>query len=100
MDTGAATRFLAFSPPTAVHWITFIVIGGIAGWIASMIMGTNKQMGILLNIVIGVVGAFIGGLILHLLNVNVAGGRMWFTFFLALGGAVLLLWVVKLVRRV
>lgn len=81
---------------TAVGWIGYIIIGGIAGWIASMIMGTNAQMGVLLNIVVGVVGAFIGGFLLSF-AFDTASGGWWFTFFTALLGAVILLFIVKLV---
>jgi uncharacterized membrane protein YeaQ/YmgE (transglycosylase-associated protein family) len=67
----AATEFLARSTTlTSVGWIGYIIIGGIAGWIASKIMGTDKQMGIMLNVVVGVAGALIGGfrLVVHLLH--------------------------------
>jgi uncharacterized membrane protein YeaQ/YmgE (transglycosylase-associated protein family) len=51
------------------------------------------------NVVIGVVGGFVGGILLNLLGVDVAGGRRIFTFFVSLLGAVILLWVVGLIRR-
>ena len=43
--------------------ILWLVVGGVIGWLASMVMRTDAQQGILLNIVVGIVGAFIGGLI-------------------------------------
>ena len=43
--------------------ILWLIVGGIIGWLASMVMRTDAQQGILLNIVVGIVGAFIGGLI-------------------------------------
>jgi len=46
------------------NFIAWLVVGGIVGWLASLIMGTNKQQGILLNIVVGIVGAFLGGLLI------------------------------------
>lgn len=93
-----ATQILALSTPTAVSWVAYIVIGGIAGWLASKIVkGTGS--GILINIVVGVVGGFIGGHLLTWLGVDVVEGRRWFTFFVALGGAVLLLWIVKLIKK-
>jgi uncharacterized membrane protein YeaQ/YmgE (transglycosylase-associated protein family) len=82
---------------TTVGIIGYIIIGGLAGWIASKFMGTDAQQGIVLNIVVGVVGALIGGLILRAFGVNVAGGGIIFTFIVALLGAVLLLFVVKAV---
>ena len=98
MDATAATQYLAFAPPTAVSWLAYLIIGGIAGWIAGKIVKVGGS-GILLNIVIGVVGGFIGGMILGWLHVDVEHGRKWFTFFVSLLGAVILLWVVSLVRR-
>jgi uncharacterized membrane protein YeaQ/YmgE (transglycosylase-associated protein family) len=101
MNAIAATDYLAFSldGKTGIGWIGYIIIGGIAGWIASKIMGTDKQMGILMNIVVGVVGAFVAGLVLNLVGIDVNSGGYWFTFFIALGGAVVLLWIAKLVKR-
>jgi uncharacterized membrane protein YeaQ/YmgE (transglycosylase-associated protein family) len=99
LDAIAATQFLARSTTlTSVGWIGYIIIGGIAGWIASKIMGTDRQMGILMNIVVGVAGALIGGFILSFWF-NTAEGGWWFTFFTALLGSVILLWVLKLLRR-
>ncbi|HZC92010.1 MAG TPA: GlsB/YeaQ/YmgE family stress response membrane protein [Mycobacterium sp.] len=97
MDVMAATQFLALSTPTAVSWLAYIIIGGIAGWLASKIVkGTGS--GILVDIVVGIIGGFLGGFILEHLGFNVAGGRHWFTFFTALLGAVILLFIVRLVR--
>ena len=47
-----------------MSFILWIIMGGILGWLASIAMGRNDQMGILLNIVVGIVGAFLGGLLL------------------------------------
>jgi uncharacterized membrane protein YeaQ/YmgE (transglycosylase-associated protein family) len=98
MNVMATTQHLALSPPTAVSWLAYIIIGGIAGWVASKIVKGGGS-GILLDIVVGVIGGFIGGLLLGWLHVDVEHGRRWFTFFVALLGAVILLWVVRLVRR-
>ena len=80
---------------TTVGIIGYLIIGGLAGWIASKFMGTDAQQGILLNIVVGVIGALIGGFILQLFGVDVKGGGLIFTFFIALAGAALLLFGVK-----
>lgn len=98
MNTFLATQFLA-EPPyfESVSWFAYIIIGGIAGWLAGKIVKGGGS-GILMNIVIGVVGGFLGGFLLTLLGFDVASGRKWFTFFTALLGAVILLWVVGLVR--
>jgi len=94
----AGSYLAALSTPTSVSWLAYIVIGGIAGWLASRIMNRGAS-GILLNIVIGVIGGFLGGMLLGWFGVDVEHGRRWFTFFVSLGGAIVLLWIVGLVRR-
>ncbi len=82
--------------PGGLGFIGWIIIGGLAGWIASKIMGKDEQMGLLMNIVVGIVGAFLGGLILSL--VMDTDGMGWIlTFLTAIAGASLLLWIVGLV---
>lgn len=98
MDVMAATEVLARSTTTTgVGLIGYIIIGGLAGWIGSKIVKGGGS-GILMDIVIGVVGALIGGFILSFF-VNTAGGGLIFTFFTALLGSVILLWLVGLARR-
>ena len=97
MSVMAATELLARSTTlTSVGWIGYIIIGALAGWIAGMIMKTKE--GRLLNIVIGIVGALIGGFLLSFF-VDTASGGWWFTLFTAILGAVILLYLVRLVRR-
>ena len=79
--------------------IGWIIIGGLAGWIASKIMNTDEQQGIILNIVVGIVGAFIGGWILSLLGGDLEGSNLIVSFLTALVGACLLLFVVKAVTK-
>ena len=95
MEIVAATDFLArSSTQTSVGWIGYIIIGAIAGWIA--VKGGGS--GILMNIVIGVIGALIGGFLLSFF-LDTAGGGWWFTLFTAILGSVILLWVVGMVQR-
>jgi uncharacterized membrane protein YeaQ/YmgE (transglycosylase-associated protein family) len=80
--------------------ILWIIFGALAGWIASMIMGANARMGALANIVVGIVGAIIGGFLMT--NVFGAQGVTGFnltSLLVAIGGAVILLFLVGLVRR-
>jgi len=80
--------------------ILWIVFGAIAGWIASMVMGANARMGALANIVVGIVGAIIGGFLMT--NVFGAPGVTGFnlpSMLVAIVGAVILLFLVGLVRR-
>jgi uncharacterized membrane protein YeaQ/YmgE (transglycosylase-associated protein family) len=98
MDVMATTEILARSTTrTSVGVIGYIIIGGLAGWIGSKIV-KGRGSGVLMDIVIGVVGALIGGFILSFF-LNTAGGGLIFTFFTALLGSVILLWLVGLVRR-
>lgn len=78
--------------------ILWLIVGGVIGWLASMIMRTDAQQGILLNIVVGIVGAFIGGLIFSGGSINNAGLTLT-SFLVSLVGAVVLLAIVNLVRR-
>jgi uncharacterized membrane protein YeaQ/YmgE (transglycosylase-associated protein family) len=79
--------------------IGWIIIGGLAGWVGSKIMGTDAQMGIFLNIVAGIVGGLLGGFLLRGVGVNVAGGGLLFSFLTCLIGAVIVLAIVKLISR-
>ena len=93
----AATEVLARSTTlTNVGWIGYIIIGAIAGWIAGKIV-KGSGSGILMNIVIGIVGALIGGFLLSFF-VDTASGGWWFTLFTAVLGAVILLWIVGVVQ--
>ena len=78
--------------------IVWLIIGGVIGWLASLIMRTDAQQGIFLNIVVGIVGAAIGGLIFAGGNINNAPLTLG-TFLVSLLGAVVLLGIVNLVRR-
>jgi len=98
MNVIAATEYLARSTTlTSVGLIGYIIIGGLAGWAAGKII-KGGGFGILMNIVIGIVGALIGGFLLSFF-VDTAGGGWIFTFFTALLGSVILLWLVGMVRR-
>lgn len=73
-----------------------IIIGGLAGWVASMIMKTDGSMGLLMNIVVGVIGAIIGNLLLPVFGVTGTTGFSLWSFVVALVGAMVLLFIVKL----
>ncbi|MEX2541269.1 MAG: GlsB/YeaQ/YmgE family stress response membrane protein [Trueperaceae bacterium] len=79
--------------------ILWIVFGALAGWIASLIMGTNRQQGCLMDIVVGVVGAFLGGLVFSLFGGQGVTGFNIYSLLVAVLGAVVLLWIVGAVRR-
>ncbi|HVI69403.1 MAG TPA: GlsB/YeaQ/YmgE family stress response membrane protein [Magnetospirillaceae bacterium] len=77
--------------------IGWIILGGLAGWIASMFMGTGKSMGIMANIVVGIVGALIGGFIFNAIGgTDITGFNLW-SLFVAVVGSVILLGIVKMI---
>ena len=78
--------------------ILWLIVGGIIGWLASMIMRTDAQQGILLNIVVGIVGAFIGGYIMDFFGVEVEAGFNFTSLLVAILGAIVLLYVIGLLR--
>ncbi len=78
-------------------WIGWIVLGGLAGWIANMLM--HEEHGLLKNIVVGIVGGVIGGGVVELLGGQGVNGFNIYSFVVALVGAMILLWIVKLVKR-
>jgi uncharacterized membrane protein YeaQ/YmgE (transglycosylase-associated protein family) len=81
--------------------IIWLIMGGVVGWLASMIMGTSGQQGIILNVVVGIVGALIGGwLIGPLLGAgSINEGITIMSFIVSLLGAVLLLAIVIAIQR-
>jgi uncharacterized membrane protein YeaQ/YmgE (transglycosylase-associated protein family) len=85
-----------------MNFLIWIVVGGIIGWLASMVMRTNAQQGIFLNIVVGIIGAMLGGwLIAPLLGQGTINSNDFSLGGLAVSfiGALILLAIVNLVRR-
>lgn len=81
-----------------MNFLAWIIFGALAGWIASIIMGRNKQMGAIANIVVGIIGAFLGGWIMSFFGAQGVTGFNFQSFLVALVGAVALLFVVGLFR--
>jgi uncharacterized membrane protein YeaQ/YmgE (transglycosylase-associated protein family) len=85
-----------------MSFILWIIVGGLLGWVASMMMGTNDQQGKFLNIIVGIVGAFLGGLLLSGLfdtgTIN-QGDFSIGSLLVSLVGAVILLAILNLFRR-
>jgi uncharacterized membrane protein YeaQ/YmgE (transglycosylase-associated protein family) len=85
-----------------MNFILWIIVGGILGWLASMVMNTNAQQGMFLNIVVGIVGALLSGwLIAPLFGVGTINQNDFSLASLLVSflGAVILLAIVNLVRR-
>ena len=85
-----------------MNLIIWLVVGGLVGWVASMLMRTNAQQGLLLNVVVGIVGAFLGGLLLAPMlgtgTINTSDFSLP-SLGVSLLGAVILLAIVNLFRR-
>jgi uncharacterized membrane protein YeaQ/YmgE (transglycosylase-associated protein family) len=83
-------------------FILWLIVGGILGWLASIVMKTNDKQGIFLNIVVGIVGAFLGGLLLaplfHTGTIN-QGDFSVGSLFVSFLGAIILLAIVNFFRR-
>jgi uncharacterized membrane protein YeaQ/YmgE (transglycosylase-associated protein family) len=74
-------------------WIVTLVIGGIIGWLASIVMKTNKQMGIIANVIVGVVGSWLGFWIAGLLGLGARGSLIG--YIIAVAGAAILIAILK-----
>lgn len=79
--------------------ISWIIVGGLAGWIASKIMNTDKSMGTIANIVVGIVGAMIGGFVMGIFNRSGAYGINPYSLMVALLGSIILLAGLKAIKR-
>lgn len=77
--------------------LIWLIVGGVVGWLASLIMRTDGQQGIILNIVVGIVGAFLAGLIMGGGSINEQVTIE--SFLYSLVGAIVLLAIVNLIRR-
>jgi uncharacterized membrane protein YeaQ/YmgE (transglycosylase-associated protein family) len=76
-----------------MNWIITLVIGGVIGWLASIIMKTNAQMGIIANVLVGIVGSMLGYWVAGLLGIGAAGGLLG--FLVGVAGAVLLILILR-----
>jgi uncharacterized membrane protein YeaQ/YmgE (transglycosylase-associated protein family) len=72
-------------------WIITLIIGGIVGWLASIVMKTNAQMGLVANVLVGIVGSSLGFWIAGLLGLEPTGGIL--RFIVAIAGAALLIFI-------
>jgi len=85
-----------------MNFIAWVIVGGVLGWLASIVMKTNAQQGVFLNVVVGIVGAFIAGIVIApmlgtgTINANDFSMASLLVSFL---GAVILLAIVNLFRR-
>ena len=83
-----------------MNWIVWAIFGGLAGWVATMITGTDARFGVIGNIVIGIIGAYLGGwLSTRFFGGPVVTGFDLRSFAVAVAGAVVLLFIMSLFKR-
>lgn len=82
-----------------VDFLLWIVLGLVAGWLASIIMGTNARQGAFMDIVLGVIGAIVGGFIMNLFGQSGTTGFNLYSLIVATLGAVVLIWIGRLLKR-
>lgn len=78
-------------------FVGFIIFGGLAGWIASIITKNNKQMGVIANIIVGLIGSVIGGYIASELGFGKISDFSIRNLVIAVFGSVILLWIVNFI---
>ncbi len=76
-----------------MSWIISLIIGGVIGWLASIVMKTNAQMGCIANVVVGVVGSLLGFWLAGLFRIAPTGGIL--RFVVAIAGAALLILILR-----
>jgi uncharacterized membrane protein YeaQ/YmgE (transglycosylase-associated protein family) len=76
-----------------MNWLVTIVVGGIVGWLASMVMKTNAQMGLIANVIVGIVGASLGFWLAGVLGLSASGPIVGWV--VAVLGAALLIFILK-----
>lgn len=82
-----------------MNFLLWIILGLAAGWLASVVMKTNQAQGALMDIVLGVVGALVGGFAMSLLGQPGVTGFNIYSLFVATLGAVVLIWVGRLLAK-
>jgi uncharacterized membrane protein YeaQ/YmgE (transglycosylase-associated protein family) len=76
-----------------MNWIILLIVGGVIGWLGSIVMKTNAQMGMIANIIVGILGSMLGGWLAPRLGISASGAMV---YVVAVGGAILLILILKL----
>lgn len=79
--------------------LSWLILGAVAGWIASMFTGNNQRMGLAANIIVGIIGSFIGGFVFSLLGGHGVTGLNLCSLIVAVAGSVILLTIVNAIRK-
>jgi uncharacterized membrane protein YeaQ/YmgE (transglycosylase-associated protein family) len=83
---------------SSMSWLAWIILGGMAGWIASLLTRNGARMGLIANILVGVIGAFVGTFLLKQFGAKGMSGFNFYTFLVAILGATVLLWLFNIIR--
>lgn len=79
--------------------LSWIIVGALAGWIASMLTGNNRSMGLISNIIVGIIGAYIGGWVFNYFGITgITGLNLW-SILVSVLGAIILLFVLRLFKN-
>jgi uncharacterized membrane protein YeaQ/YmgE (transglycosylase-associated protein family) len=76
--------------------LLWVIFGALVGWLASIIMGTDEKQGALGNIIVGIIGAFLGGFVMNIFGQPGVTGFNFYSTFVAIIGSVVLLWLYKM----
>lgn len=79
-----------------MEFLAWIVMGALAGWIASILMKTDAQQGWVMNIVLGIVGGLVGGFLMNMFGATGVTGFNFYSLFVATAGAAILIWLGKM----
>jgi uncharacterized membrane protein YeaQ/YmgE (transglycosylase-associated protein family) len=79
--------------------VAWIIFGGLAGWIASIVMRTNEEQGAVGNVIVGIIGAILGGYLMQALGASGTTGLNFYSLLVAILGAIVLLAIVNFFRR-
>jgi uncharacterized membrane protein YeaQ/YmgE (transglycosylase-associated protein family) len=78
--------------------VVYLIFGALAGWLASIIIGTNAEQGAIGNIIVGIVGAFVGGLLMNAFGQPGVTGFNLYSVIVAVLGSVVFLWLYRMLR--
>lgn len=79
--------------------LAWIIFGALAGWLASIITGRNASQGAIGNIIVGIIGAFLGGILFNLFGAEGVEGFNLYSLVVAIIGATVLLWIVNMFSK-
>jgi uncharacterized membrane protein YeaQ/YmgE (transglycosylase-associated protein family) len=81
-----------------MNLIAWLIIGAVAGWLASVVMKTRASQGIFMDIVFGILGAVVGGFVMSMFGATGITGFNIYSLLVATVGAILLVWIAKMIR--